>query len=55
MRLGGPVTGVIVATSAVPGPGDPQCCPSKLREVILQWDGKQFAVITDQLIDNPRR
>ena len=55
VRLGGPVTGVIVATSAVPGPGDPQCCPSKLREVILQWDGKQFAVITDQLIDNPRR
>ncbi len=55
VRLGGPVTGVIVATSAVPTPGDPQCCPSKLREVILQWDGKQFAVITDQVIDNPRR
>lgn len=55
VRLGGPVTGVIVATSAVPAPGDPQCCPTKLREVILQWDGKQFAVITDQLIDNLRR
>lgn len=55
VRLGGPVTGVIVATSGVPAPGDPQCCPSKLREVILQWDGKQFAVITDQVIDNPRR
>ena len=55
VRLGGPVTGVIVATSAVPAPADPQCCPSKLREVILQWDGRQFAVITDQVIDNPRR
>jgi hypothetical protein len=55
VRLGGPVAGVIVATQGVYAPADAQCCPSKLREVVLQWDGKQFAVVTDQVIDNPRR
>ena len=53
VRLAGPVAGVIVATQGVYAPADAQCCPSKLREVVLRWDGKQFAVITDQVIDNP--
>ena len=55
VRLSGPVAGVIVVTQGSYAPADPQCCPSKLREVILQWDGRQFAVVTDQVIDNPRR
>lgn len=55
VRLGGPVAAVIVVTQGVYALADAQCCPSKLRELILQWDGRQFAVVTDQVIDNPRR
>ncbi len=55
VRLSGPVAGVIAVTQGSYAPADPQCCPSKLREIILQWDGKQFVVVTDQVIDNPRR
>ena len=55
VRLSGPVAGVIVVTQGSYAPADPQCCPTKLREIVLQWDGKQFAVVTDQVIDNPRR
>lgn len=55
VRLAGPIAGVIAVTQGSFAPGDAQCCPSKLREIILQWDGKQFAVVTDQVIDNPRR
>lgn len=55
VRLGGPVAGVIVVTQGVYANADPQCCPSKLRETVLQWDGRQFAVVTEQTLDNPRR
>ena len=55
VRLGGAVAGVLVVTQGVYAPTDAQCCPSKLREIVLQWDGRQFAVVTDQVIDNPRR
>ena len=54
VRLAGPVAGVIVVTEGVYGPSDARCCPSKLHEVVLQWDGKQLKVVTDQVIDNPR-
>ncbi len=55
VRLAGPVAGVIVVTEGVYDPSDARCCPSKLHEVVLQWDGKQLAVVTDQVIDSPRR
>lgn len=55
VRLGGAVAGMIVVTQGAYGPSDPQCCPSRLREVVLQWDGRQLAVVTDQVIDNPNR
>ncbi|MFA7249645.1 MAG: hypothetical protein WC273_08435 [Dehalococcoidia bacterium] len=55
VRLGGPVAAVIVVTQGVYAPPDPECCPSKLREIVLQWDGRQFATVTDQVIDNPQR
>ena len=55
VRLAGPMAGVIVVTHGAFAPADPQCCPSKLREIVSQWDGKQFAVVTDQVIDDPRR
>ena len=55
VRLAGAVAGVIAVTQGQYAPGDPQCCPSNLREVVYQWDGRAFAAITDQVIDNPRR
>jgi hypothetical protein len=35
--------------------GDAECCPSKLREVAYGWDGERFAVMSDQVVDNPDR
>lgn len=55
LRLAGPVAGVIVVTQGSYAPADPQCCPTKVREIVQQWDGKQFAVVTDHVIDNPQR
>lgn len=55
VRLSGPVAGVIAVTQGSYAPSDPQCCPSKLREQILQWKDGKFEVITDQVIDNPQR
>lgn len=51
----GRVAGVIAVTQGVYAPSDAQCCPSKLREVVYQWDGQALKAITDQVIDNPRR
>lgn len=51
----GQVAGVIAVTQGVYAPSDAQCCPSKLREVVYQWDGRALKVITDQVVDNPRR
>lgn len=51
----GQVAGVIAVTQGIYAPADPQCCPSKLREVVYQWDGRQLKAITDQVVDNPRR
>jgi len=55
VRLAGPVAGVIAVTQGVYAPADAQCCPSKLRELVYQWDGTQLKQITDQVVDNPRR
>jgi len=55
VRLAGPVAGVIVVTQGSYAPSDPQCCPSKLRELVFQWKDGKFEVITDQVIDNPQR
>lgn len=54
VRLTGPVAGVIAVTQGVYAPADARCCPSRLREIVEQWDGERFAVVTDQVIDNPR-
>ncbi|MGE3856897.1 MAG: hypothetical protein AB7G21_08055 [Dehalococcoidia bacterium] len=55
VRLSGPVAGVIAVTQGVYAPADAQCCPSKLRELVFQWDGTRFKTVTDQVVDNPRR
>lgn len=51
LRLGS----VIVAQTGIYQGADPQCCPSKLREVSWGWDGQQLAIRSDQVIDNPNR
>ena len=53
VRLTGPVAGVIAVLQGSYAPGDAQCCPSKLREQVFQWNVTQFAKITEQVVDNP--
>lgn len=43
----------VVTTEPVPGPDDPECCPSKLRVTTYAWDGTAFAQISQRTIDNP--
>jgi len=46
---------LVVTLEGVWAAGDPQCCPSELRETSYQWDGQSFAAITEQVIPNPDR
>jgi hypothetical protein len=46
---------LIATTEGVYSPGDAQCCPSRLRETVYQWDGGEFVQLTEQVIDNPNR
>ena len=57
-RLGGHVEvrlGLIVIEEGVYEADDPQCCPSRLREIAYGWDGAAFALASEQVVDNPRR
>ena len=47
--------GVIVSRQGIWQPGDPECCPSNLREQYYQWNGTTFVVTVDQVVENPRR
>jgi hypothetical protein len=38
------VDGKVFAVEAVPGPDDPECCPSQLRTTVYAWDGEELAV-----------
>ena len=44
---------LVVAIEGVWAAGDPQCCPSQLRETSYQWDGARFVAITEQVVPNP--
>lgn len=55
VRLAGPVAALINVREGVYAPGDPLCCPARLRETVYQWSGERFAVVTEQVIDNPDR
>ena len=46
---------LVVTLEGVWAAGDPQCCPTELLERSYQWDGRQFAVITEQVVPNPDR
>ena len=43
----------LVITEPVPGPDDPECCPSMLRKTIYAWNGAALAVDDVQTVPNP--
>lgn len=43
---------LVVTSEGIWAADDPQCCPSELLERSYQWDGEQFAVITEQVVQN---
>ncbi len=47
------VAGKLVMTEPVPGPDDPECCPSQLKKTTYAWDGSQFVVESTTTETNP--
>ncbi len=47
------VTGKLVMTEALPGPDDPECCPSELRKTTYAWNGTTLAVESVKTVPNP--
>jgi hypothetical protein len=45
--------GKLIATEPVPGPDDPECCPSMLRETTYGWNGAALAVEGVETVPNP--
>ncbi len=45
--------GDLVVSEAVPGPDDPSCCPSMLRETTYAWNGAALAIVDEVTIPNP--
>lgn len=43
----------IVMTQPVPGPDDPECCPSFLRRTTWAWNGAALAIETSETVENP--
>ncbi len=53
IRAGGHVEvrlGLIVVQQGVYASGDPQCCPSGLRETAYGWDGEGFSEVSTQVV-----
>lgn len=44
---------LVVTLEGIWAAEDAQCCPSELLERSYQWDGQEFAVITEQVVPNP--
>jgi len=44
--------GLIVETSGVYGPSDPNCCPSLLKKTHYFWDGRAFQVYASETASN---
>lgn len=45
--------GNLVVSEAAPGPDDPSCCPSMLRETTYAWNGAALAIESEVTIPNP--
>lgn len=50
----GPNSAFIVVEQGVFAPGDANCCPSRIRETALRWDGSAFVPTSDQTLPAPR-
>jgi hypothetical protein len=47
------VEGDLVVTRPVPGPDDPECCPSMLEQTTYAWNGAALAIESVEVVDNP--
>ena len=47
------VGGKLVMTEPVPGPNDPECCPSQLKKTTYAWNGSAFIVESTTTETNP--
>jgi hypothetical protein len=47
------VDGKLVETQPLPGPDDPECCPSMLRNTTYAWNGAALAVESVKTVVNP--
>lgn len=43
----------IVVIEGAPAPNDPACCPSQLRESVIEWRNGNFEVTAERLVTNP--
>lgn len=50
----GPASALVVVQQGLFAPGDAECCPSRIREVALRWDGVAFRVFGDQTLPTRR-
>ncbi len=50
----GPNSALIVVQQGVYAPGDANCCPSRIREIVLRWDGTGFLTFGDQTLPASR-
>jgi len=45
--------GKLIVTQPVPGPDDPECCPTQLRETTYEWDGVALKAGAARTFPNP--
>lgn len=45
----GPTSAFIVVEQGIYAPGDANCCPSRIRETALRWDGAAFVILSEQI------
>lgn len=45
--------GDLIVTEPVPGPDDPECCPSMLRRTTYSWNGAALALESVETVPNP--
>lgn len=45
--------GIVVTTEGVWEPGDAECCASQLRESTYEYEGGEFVLKDEQVVDNP--
>lgn len=50
----GPNSALVVVQQGQYAPGDAECCPSRIREIVLRWDGVTFRVFGDQTLPTQR-